>query len=172
VGARQGGGKSCPSRRNAQHPSFNSAVWSVTHCYPLPCNDEGRKVAFDGSGNAYVAGYTASDETTFPVLVGPDVTYNGGNYDGFVAKINSSGTGLTYGGYLGAHTRSLASSETITILPVFFTEARIAAYTRVTRYTSNTRASFISAISTATPAGKFSIMALRHLPWLSWLWPP
>jgi hypothetical protein len=42
----------------------------------------------DGSGCAYVAGDTDSDETTegFPVAVGPDLDYNGG-YDAFVAKV-------------------------------------------------------------------------------------
>jgi hypothetical protein len=30
---------------------------------------------------------TVSDQATFPVRVGPDLTYNGGNKDGFVAKI-------------------------------------------------------------------------------------
>src|SRR5258708_1492935 len=43
-------------------------------------------VAVDTSGNAYVAGLTNSDETTFPILVGPDLTYNGFGGDAFVAK--------------------------------------------------------------------------------------
>ena len=33
----------------------------------------------DGAGNAYVTGYTASTEATFPVTGGPDLTYNGGS---------------------------------------------------------------------------------------------
>jgi hypothetical protein len=55
----------------------------------------------DGSGNAYVAGFTASTEDTFPVTAGPDLTYNGGTYDGFVAEINTAGTALIYCGYIG-----------------------------------------------------------------------
>ena len=41
----------------------------------------------DGSGNAYVTGYTDPDQTTFPVTGGPDLTYNGSG-DAFVAKIS------------------------------------------------------------------------------------
>ncbi len=54
----------------------------------------------DSAGNAYVTGYTDSTEATFPVTVGPDLTYNGGT-DAFVAKVNAAGTALTYCGYIG-----------------------------------------------------------------------
>jgi hypothetical protein len=63
--------------------------------------DVGRRIAVDGSGNAYITGYTASYESVFPVSVGPDLTYNGGLSDAFVAKINPSGTSLVYCGYIG-----------------------------------------------------------------------
>ena len=63
-------------------------------------NDYGLDIAVDGSGNAYVAGSIGSTEVTFPVAVGPDVTYNGGG-DAFVAKVNASGTALVYCGYIG-----------------------------------------------------------------------
>jgi uncharacterized repeat protein (TIGR01451 family) len=63
--------------------------------------DRGLGIALDSSGNAYVAGLSRSDEQSFPVIVGPDLTYNGGNNDAFVAKINASGTGLVYCGYVG-----------------------------------------------------------------------
>ncbi len=62
--------------------------------------DEGRAMAVDAVGNAYIAGFTNS--TTFPgTTVGPDSTYNGGFNDAFVAKINFSGIGLDYAGYIG-----------------------------------------------------------------------
>jgi len=63
--------------------------------------DEGHGIAVDGSGNAYVTGYTWSTETTFPVIGGPDLMYNGGDRDAFVAKVNASGTALVYCGYIG-----------------------------------------------------------------------
>ncbi|MEN3332353.1 MAG: hypothetical protein V7641_1718 [Blastocatellia bacterium] len=60
-------------------------------------------IAVDGGGNAYIAGSTTSSEATFPITVGPDLTYNGGSMagDAFVAKINPSGTALVYCGYIG-----------------------------------------------------------------------
>ncbi len=64
-------------------------------------DDVGRGVAIDAGGNAYVAGHTRSSQATFPVLVGPDLTYNGGSFDAFVAKVKADGTGLVYAGYIG-----------------------------------------------------------------------
>lgn len=49
--------------------------------------EETLDIALDGSGNAYVVGYTASTDASFPDTVGPDTTYNGGSSDAFVAKI-------------------------------------------------------------------------------------
>jgi hypothetical protein len=63
--------------------------------------DYGLAVAVDGNRNAYVTGLTLSTESTFPVKVGPDLVYNGGYSDAFVAKVNVSGTGLDYCGYVG-----------------------------------------------------------------------
>ncbi|HQK25646.1 MAG TPA: SBBP repeat-containing protein, partial [Synergistaceae bacterium] len=63
--------------------------------------DWGCDVAVDGAGNAYVTGGAWSTEATFPVKVGPDVTYNGGFLDAFVAKVASAGTELIYCGYIG-----------------------------------------------------------------------
>ena len=62
--------------------------------------DEGKGIAVDASGSAYVTGTTASDEKTFPDAVGPDTTYNGG-FDAFVAKVTADGTSLVYAGYIG-----------------------------------------------------------------------
>ena len=59
--------------------------------------DEGSDIAVDAAGNAYVTGYTWS--SNFPTVVGPDTSYNGGDYDAFVAKVNPSGTGLVYAGF-------------------------------------------------------------------------
>lgn len=63
-------------------------------------DDEGHSIAVDSAGNAYVTGLTTSFETSFPVTVGPDLTFNGA-IDAFVAKINPTGTALDYCGYVG-----------------------------------------------------------------------
>jgi len=61
-------------------------------------SDIGGGIVVDGSGNAYVTGYTAS--TNFPT-VNPVQGTNGGSGDAFVTKINAGGTALTYSTYLG-----------------------------------------------------------------------
>jgi hypothetical protein len=67
--------------------------------------DEGSAIAVDADGNAYLTGDAESSAADgFPVTVGPDLTYNGGYYDAFVAKVISDGTGLGYCGYIGGAT--------------------------------------------------------------------
>jgi hypothetical protein len=53
-------------------------------------------------GNAYVTGTTGSSD--FPVAVGPDTSFNGGDFDAFVAKVKADGSGLEYCGYIGGST--------------------------------------------------------------------
>ena len=62
--------------------------------------DIGFDIAVDRVGNAYVTGYTTSDQTTFPETVGPDLSYNG-HTDAFVVKVNAIGSALVYAGYIG-----------------------------------------------------------------------
>ena len=66
----------------------------------------GRDIAVDNNGNAYVTGDTESNQTSFPVKVGPDKTHNG-NTDAFVAKVNSTGSALVYAGYIGGSERDV-----------------------------------------------------------------
>lgn len=60
--------------------------------------DEITSVTVDDSGNAYVAGWTSSDD--FPGLNGYDESHNGLK-DCFITKVNSTGTGVIYSTYVG-----------------------------------------------------------------------
>jgi hypothetical protein len=62
--------------------------------------DVGYGIAVDGSGNAYVTGYTSS--TDYDVTPGAFQTTNGGGLgDVFVTKLNATGTALVYSTYIG-----------------------------------------------------------------------
>src|SRR2546426_8235950 len=61
-------------------------------------NDEGRGIAVDAAGNAYVAGSNGS--TNFPTA-SPLQAANGGSSDAFVTKLNAAGSALLYSTYLG-----------------------------------------------------------------------
>jgi hypothetical protein len=61
-------------------------------------NDEGKAIAVDGSGNAYVVGIARSSD--FPTENALRRSL-GGPADAFVAKVNPSGTALVYSTYLG-----------------------------------------------------------------------
>ena len=63
--------------------------------------DSAKSIALDQNGNAYITGETDSTQATFPVLGGPDLTYNGGAHDAFVAEIQTGGSNLVYAGYIG-----------------------------------------------------------------------
>jgi len=60
--------------------------------------DKGLGIAVDSDGSAYITGETFSSD--FPVVIGPDITYNGQG-DIFVAKVDASGTHLLYCGFIG-----------------------------------------------------------------------
>ncbi|MBF0317718.1 MAG: SBBP repeat-containing protein, partial [Nitrospirae bacterium] len=56
-------------------------------------------IAVDSSGNAYITGVTSS--TNFPTVSAFQSTSAGGDYDAFVAKLNTTGSALVYSTYLG-----------------------------------------------------------------------
>jgi hypothetical protein len=66
-------------------------------------DDFGRGIAIDGSGNAYITGWTVCRSTicTFPTINAFQPNYAGGYNDAFVTKINSNGSSLAYSTYLG-----------------------------------------------------------------------
>ncbi len=61
--------------------------------------DFGSGITVDGAGNAYVTGSTCS--TDFPTNNPFQSSFDGGNYDVFVAKLNPAGDTLVYSTYLG-----------------------------------------------------------------------
>jgi hypothetical protein len=65
--------------------------------------DFGQGIAVDGTGNAYITGYT--DSATFPGASGspiqPTNGGGGGSVDAFVTKINATGTAIVYSTFLG-----------------------------------------------------------------------
>jgi beta-propeller repeat-containing protein len=73
--------------------------------------DYGREILSDDLGFVYVTGWTNSDESTFPVIYGPDITYNGGEKDwgmgwpqygdAFVGKLFPDGSSFVWCGYIG-----------------------------------------------------------------------
>jgi RHS repeat-associated protein len=64
-------------------------------------DDDGRSIAVDITGNAYITGMTSS--SNFPSAVSSPLQsiYGGGTSDGFAAKINTGATALVYRTYLG-----------------------------------------------------------------------
>jgi len=88
-----GGGDAFVTKIN---PAGNGLVYST---YLGGSNfDEGRGIAVDSSGAAYVTGQTQS--TNFPTA-SPIPAAIGGGQDAFVTKINPAGNALVYSTYLG-----------------------------------------------------------------------
>ncbi len=64
--------------------------------------DQGRGIAIDSAGNAYITGQTAS--TNFPIAGNPfQKTFGGGIADGFIYKVNPTGSALVFSGYFGGN---------------------------------------------------------------------
>jgi hypothetical protein len=66
--------------------------------------DNGVEIDVDSTGSAYTGGNTGSVD--FPTTPGAfDPTYNGGQYDAFVTKLNPAGSALVYSTFLGGGSR-------------------------------------------------------------------
>lgn len=78
---------------------FDSSGSLVYSTYLGGSGDEGAtSIAVDSSDNVYIAGYTDSND--FPIQNALQPIYGGGT-DGFLAKLNSTGTALMYSTFLG-----------------------------------------------------------------------
>jgi Bacterial Ig-like domain/Beta-propeller repeat len=79
-------------------PTGSSLAYAT--CLGGSDEDGSGAIAVDSQGAAYVSGVTSSSD--FPTTAGAfDTTFNGGDIDAFVTKVNASGTGLIYSTYLG-----------------------------------------------------------------------
>ena len=83
---------------------FNAAGNALDYATYLGGGDDeaGLGIAVDGSNNAYLTGYTASG--TFPTTPGAFDTSHGdggGTDDAFIAKLDDTGTALTFSTFLG-----------------------------------------------------------------------
>jgi uncharacterized protein (TIGR03437 family) len=70
-------------------------------------DDDGYAIGLDGSGNVYVAGATASD--LFPT-VNATQTLSGQGTDGFIAKLDPTGSNYVYSNYLGGSSDEIVFS--------------------------------------------------------------
>ncbi len=78
-------GDAFSAKINPAVPGSNSLVYATF--LSGTSDNRATAVAVDSSGNFYVAGFTSS--TDFPVANALEATYNGGSYDGFIAKFSS-----------------------------------------------------------------------------------
>ena len=79
------------------NPSGTTLVYST---YLAGSDDEwGLGINVDAGGNAYVTGCTKS--TDFPITAGAYDESHSSDYDVFVTKLNSAGSGLVYSTYIG-----------------------------------------------------------------------
>ena len=61
--------------------------------------ERGQGITVDAAGNVFVSGMTRSDD--FPTTVGAFDTSHGGNYDLYVAKLDSAASSLSFATYVG-----------------------------------------------------------------------
>jgi len=118
--------------------------------------DFGYGIAVDGSGNAYVTGWTLS--TDYDVTTGTYQTTNAGGWDVFVTKLNASGSGLMYSTYLGGSDDEVGygiavdgSGNAYVTGATFSTDFPVTAGAYQTTHGGGTWDVFVTKIGTCTP---------------------
>lgn len=127
-----------PITSNSYDGTFNSSV----DAFALKLNSTGSDLVYstflgsddyayseyvNNSGECYITGTTTS--TSFPTTTGSyDRTYNGGG-DGFISKLNSTGSGLTFSSFLGGN-----ASDNLTDIQVDNGKIYIYGYSGSTNY--------------------------------------
>jgi hypothetical protein len=92
------------SNNDAFVTELNSTGTALNYSTYLGGNSDDRAfgISVDSAGNAYVGGWTNSND--FPTTAGAyqaNHAFDGGKYDCFITKLNASGTGLLYSTYFG-----------------------------------------------------------------------
>ncbi len=77
-------------------------------------NDRAYTMCNDSGGNYYLSGYTNSNN--FPTLNSFDNSFNGGSYDCYLTKLNSSGDALYFSTYLGGSGDEIGRGITIDLV--------------------------------------------------------
>ena len=102
--------RSCPNSNDAFVAEISTNGTGLAYSTYLGGSgeDQGRGIAVDALGSAYVAGATFS--TNFPVTAGVYQTSLVGGSSAFVAKIAANGSALGYSTYLGANNYTIGQA--------------------------------------------------------------
>ena len=92
----------------------NSTLY-YSHMFGGDDEEEGYDISVDSIGNAYICGFTwGGSRTMFPTTQGAySETFNGGDTDMFVTKLDPSGSKLVYSTYIGGSGDEAATSISI-----------------------------------------------------------
>jgi hypothetical protein len=103
---------------NARVQKLNAAGSALVYSFTIPDSAADStsglhttNIAVDAGGNAYVTGFTASPGLM--VVNGFQSSYGGGSDDGFLAKLNPTGTSLLYSTYLGGESLDDAAAVAV-----------------------------------------------------------
>ncbi len=79
---------------------YSTFIGGKTMGGSVPSNEMGLGIVVDNIGNAYITGFTSTND--FPTTSDAyDSSYSGGDYDAFICKLNPNGSELLYSTYVG-----------------------------------------------------------------------